>query len=348
MSLQDREKSLLLLGNKIEEKLLGLSERMSEVFELINKISQTEMTVLIRGESGTGKEWVARAIHQNSSYKHGKFIPVNCAAIPSHLVERELFGHEEETFTGATERKIGLFQLADRGVLFLDEIGAFHMDLQAKFLHALGNKKFLPIGGHSEIRFNTRIIAATNRNLEKMVEKKIFREDLFFHLNILPIFMPPLRERTDDLEGLIEYILNKNNYLHKVKSIQPDALEILKSYRWPGNIRELENVIEKAILIEGSDSITLESIPEDIQLQALGHVQIDITNGYKGPLDFDVFKTETEKGFIVNALKASHGRINKAVVQANIPKIHYCVKSRNIISTSNGIYNVLNVKLTGM
>ena len=309
-----------IFDDDIESEFVGSSEKMSEIFELINKLSQVDTTVLIRGENGTGKELVARAIYQNSPRKHGEFVAINCAAIPSHLIESELFGHEKGAFTGATERKIGLFQVANKGVLFLDEIGELHMDLQAKLLHVLGNRKFIPVGGRREVKSNARIIAATNRNLEMMIEKKAFRDDLFYRLNIMPIFMPPLRERKDDLEDLIKSVLKRKDPSKKVKGIEPNALEILKSYRWPGNVRELENILERAVIIEDSDIITLDSIPKNIQTQALRHVQIDLPSNYTGPLDFDVFKAESEKEFIMNALKASHGKINKTVAQANIPK----------------------------
>ena len=309
-----------IFDDDIESEFIGSSEKMSEIFELINKLSQVDTTVLVRGENGTGKELVARAIHQNSPRKHGEFVAINCAAIPPHLIESELFGHEKGAFTDATERKIGLLQIANKGVLFLDEIGELHMDLQAKLLHVLGNRRFIPVGGYREVKLNARIVAATNRNLEMMIEQKTFRKDLFYRLNIMPIFMPPLRERVDDLEALITSVLKKKDSLHRIKGVQPDALKILKAYSWPGNIRELENTIERAIIIEESDYITVESIPKNMKIQALRHVQIDLPHNYTGPLDFDVFKAESEKEFIMNALKINRGKINKTVAQANIPK----------------------------
>lgn len=301
-----------------ESEFIGSSEKMTEIFTLINKLSHIDTTVLIRGENGTGKELVARAIHQNSHRKNGEFVAINCAAIPVHLLESELFGHEKGSFTGATERKIGLFQVANKGVLFLDEIGELHMDLQAKILHVLGDKRFIPVGGSREVKSNARIIAATNRNLEMMIEEKMFREDLFYRLNIMPIFIPPLRERTHDLEDLIQYMIKKKP--SHICGITPEALKIFKSYRWPGNIRELQNIIERATIVENSNMITVDSIPENVQIEARGHVHIDLPHNYIGPLDFDTFKAELEKEFIVNALKASQGRINKTVAQANIPK----------------------------
>ena len=307
-----------IFDDDIESEFIGSSKKMTEIFILINKLSHVDTTVLIRGENGTGKELVARAIHQNSHRKHGEFVAINCAAIPAHLIESELFGHEKGAFTGATERKIGLFQVANKGVLFLDEIAELHVDLQAKILHVLGNRKFIPVGGRREVKSNARIIAATNRNLEMMIEQKIFREDLFYRLNIMPIFMPPLRERRHDLEDLIQYILKKTS--SRMRGITPEALKIFKSYQWPGNIRELQNLIERAAIVGKSNMIDLDCIPENIRVQALGHVHIDLPSNYTGPLDFDTFRSESEKEFIVNALKASHGKINKTVAQANIPK----------------------------
>ena len=174
------------------------------------------------------------------------------------------------------------------------------------------------MGGDKEVKANARIIAATHRNLETMIIQKSFRKDLFYRLNVIPIFVPPLRERIDELEGLIQSILQKKELSHKLKGIQPEALEILKSYRWPGNVCELENIIEKAAIFEDSDYITLKSIPDYIQIQALGCVRIEMS--YTGPLDFDVFKTEFEKRFIVEALRMNHGKINQTVVHANMPK----------------------------
>ena len=305
--------------NNIESLLISSSEKMSDVFERINKHSHIDVTVLIRGEKGTGKELAARTIHRASPRKHEKFIPINCASIPSHLLEIELFGYER-SLNDSIESKMGLLQVVDKGVLFLDEISGLHMGLQNKLLNVLQNKKFLPISGRKEIPFHARIIATTGCNLEEMVEKKIFRKDLLYHLNILPVFMLPLQERIDDLEDLIKSILKKSIFSHRIKGIRPDALEILKSYKWPGNISELKNVIEKTIMTESSDFITLKSIPYNIRIEALHYVNINWHENYTGPLDFDVFKAESEKNFIINALKKSHGRINRTVNQANIAK----------------------------
>jgi two-component system response regulator AtoC len=311
-----------IFDEDVETEFVGSSSKMNEVYDLIHRLSQVDTTVLIRGENGTGKELVANAIHENSSRKHGEFVAINCGAIPESLMESELFGHEKGAFTGAVERKIGKFQLASKGTIFLDEIAELKPDMQVKLLRILQEKTFVPVGGTREVKTNARIVAATNRNLEKMIEEGLFREDLFYRLNVMPIFMPPLRERIEDMQGLSFHFIKKFNKTHNrsLKGIDQQALELLKNYRWPGNIRELENVIERAFILEQSDCITEASIPDNIRNSQGKDVEIDFPTHYSGPLDFDRFKEETEKEFIIQALKANKGRINKTVAQANIPK----------------------------
>jgi DNA-binding NtrC family response regulator len=311
-----------ILDDDVDSKFVGSSSKMGEVFHLIQRLANVDTTVLIRGENGTGKELVARAIHQNSPQKHGPFVAINCGAIPESLMESELFGHERGSFTGAVERKIGKFQLANKGTLFLDEVGELKPDLQVKLLRVLQERKFMPVGSNREVRTNARIIAATNRNLEKMIEEQDFREDFFYRLNVMPIFMPPLRERIDDLEGLVKYFINKfsKKMGRAIQGIAPDALETLQKYKWPGNIRELENVIERAFIIENSTQISTASLPENIISEAQNRTNIPMSGKYTGPLDFDSFKEAAEKEFIESALRANDGKINKTVAQANIPK----------------------------
>ncbi len=311
-----------IFDDDIESEFVGNSKGMTEVFNLIYRLCKVDTTVLIRGENGTGKELVARAIHFNSPRKSGSFIAINCGAIPENLMESELFGHEKGAFTGAVERKIGKFQMANNGTLFLDELGELKPDMQVKLLRVLQDRKFTPVGGTREVKSNTRIIAATNRNLEKMMEEGQFREDLFYRLNVMPIFLPPLRERTVDIDALIQTFIKKfaKHHGRVINGVTPEALVMLKAYRWPGNIRELENVIERSYIVENSHEITVESLPEAIKL-APKEVKENMTKvGYAGPLDFDAFKEEMEKEFIVSALKANHGKINQTVAQANIPK----------------------------
>lgn len=311
-----------IFDDDIESEFVGSSQKMKEVFNLIYRLCKVDTTVLIRGENGTGKELVARAIHFNSPRKSGPFTAINCGAIPESLMESELFGHEKGAFTGAVERKIGKFQIANNGTLFLDEIGELRPDMQVKLLRVLQEKKFTPVGSNREVKTNTRIIAATNRNLEKMMEDGSFREDLFYRLNVMPIFLPPLRDRTDDIPALVPHFIKKfaKQHASQITSINPEALEILKSYRWPGNIRELENVIERAFIVENSNQITAESLPENIRESGKEQALKSTPLGYTGPLDFDAFKDQMEKDFIVSALKANNGRINQTVAQANIPK----------------------------
>lgn len=319
-----------IFDDDIESEFVGHTKKMKEVFQLIYKLCKVDTTVLIRGENGTGKELVARAIHYNSPRKSGQFIALNCGAIPENLMESELFGHEKGAFTGAIERKIGKFQAANNGTLFLDEIAELKPEMQVKLLRVLQEKKFTPVGSHREVKVNTRIIAATNRNLEKMMTESQFREDLFYRLNVMPIFLPPLRERLDDIAALAQHFIKKFQKQHEseIQGLTPETLEILKKYNWPGNIRELENIVERAFIVESQNMIHKESLPENIlkyvselELSEIKTTQEKSTHlGYSGPLDFDSFKEEMEKEFIVSALKANKGRINQTVAQANIPK----------------------------
>ncbi len=311
-----------IFDDDIDSEFVGSSSKMRDVYDLIYKLCKVDTTVLIRGENGTGKELVARAIHFNSPRKSGDFIAVNCGAIPENLMESEFFGHEKGAFTGAIERKIGKFQLANNGTIFLDEIAELKLDMQVKLLRVLQEKKFVPVGGTREVKTNARIIAATNRNLEKMIEDGEFREDLFYRLNVMPIFLPPLRERRDDIENLVNFFIKKFAKQHSknFQGLDDSALNILKNYRWPGNIRELENVVERCFIVENSDTITENSLPENIVKDSKEQIDIQMPQNYSGPMDFDAFKNQAEKEFIVNALKANKGKINKTVASANIPK----------------------------
>ena len=311
-----------VLDDDVDTEFVGSSKKMREIFDLINRLSQVDTTVLIRGENGTGKELVARAIHFNSPRKHGEFVAINCGAIPESLMESELFGHEKGAFTGAVERKIGKFQLANKGTIFLDEIAELKPDMQVKLLRVLQEKRFTPVGSNREVATTARVIAATNRNLEKMIEEYGFREDLFYRLNVMPIFLPPLRERLDDLENLVSHFVRRFNRKmgRHLQGFSMSALEILRQYRWPGNIRELENIIERSFILENGVLISPESLPEALRNAADSEVAFPLPGSYSGPLDFDRFKEQTEKEFIVQALKANKGRINQTVAHANIPK----------------------------
>lgn len=249
------------------QNIISVSDVMEKVKQRALQVSQSDSTILITGESGTGKDLLARCIHEESPRSDKPFVSVNCAAIPEMLLESELFGYEKGAFTGAQKGgKLGKFQLADHGTLFLDEIGDMPLHLQVKLLTCLQNHQVDPVGGEAPIDVDVRIIAATNKNLEEMIEKKQFREDLYFRLNVIPIYLPPLRQRPEDIELLLTHAIRKfSQKLDKpVSAIEPEALSALLSYHWPGNVREVENVIEYAINMENSSSIGLSSLPDKI------------------------------------------------------------------------------------
>lgn len=257
----------LSLGGSSNDQFVGESDVMQKVFNVISKLAQVNTPVLIRGESGTGKELVAKAIHYNGPRKDEKFVTINLAAIPDNLIESELFGHEKGAFTGATERKIGKFQYADGGTIFLDEIGDVSPTMQVKLLRVLQEKSFTPVGSNRDIKCDVRVIAASHKNFEQMIKEGDFREDLFYRLNVLPVYLPPLRERVSDIPFLVDYYVNYFNNLHnlEIKGCTPESLDALKKHGWPGNIRELRNVIEHAFIIESTDYIKLSSLPDTVR-----------------------------------------------------------------------------------
>lgn len=242
--------------------IIGKSDKMKSVFELIRIVSQSDCTVLIRGESGTGKEIVAEAIHHSGPRRNQPFIPVNCAAIPEALMESELFGYEKGAFTDATRGKPGKFELASRGTLFLDEIGDMSLAMQAKILRVIQNRSFERLGGIEPIEVDSRLVAATNKNLEELMAKEAFREDLYYRLNVVSIYPPALRERKEDIPLLVSHFLKKFNRIDnkRVKGISSQALELLVDYDWPGNVRELENVIERALILGRGDILSARNI----------------------------------------------------------------------------------------
>lgn len=247
--------------------LLGRSPKMIKLFELIKSVAPTNSTVLLTGESGTGKELAARAIHINSTRQAAQFVSVNCGAVPETLLESELFGHLRGSFTGATTNHKGLFEAAHQGTIFLDEIAEMSPSMQVKLLRVLQDKTFRSIGSTEEIEVDVRIIAATNKELEKMVGEKAFREDLYYRLNVIPIHLPPLRERRDDIEMLAEHFLPKAcaEMGKKITKISDEAMKLMTQHDWPGNVRELENVIERAVALEPSQVILPERLPDKIQ-----------------------------------------------------------------------------------
>lgn len=246
-----------------EKDIIGESAKMQRVFKLIRKVSQSDSTVHVYGESGTGKELVARAIHEHSPRCNGPFIKVNCGALAETLLESELFGHEKGAFTNAIKRRLGRFELADGGTLFLDEIGEISPATQVKLLRVLQEKEFERVGGEQPIRVDVRIVSATNRDLQKEVEEGRFREDLFYRLHILPITLPPLRERLDDVEILVKHFLQKLRLRtrHDVKGYDDSFLKALHNYGWPGNVRELENVMEQTLVFADDERLTADDLP---------------------------------------------------------------------------------------
>lgn len=322
-------------------EFVGQSNEMKKIFSVIDRLARVDTAVLIRGESGTGKELVAQSLHYNGPRKDNRFVAVNCSAIPESLMESEFFGHEKGAFTGADSRKIGKFQYAEGGTLFLDEIGEIPPSMQVKLLRVLQEKKFTPVGSNREIEMNVRIVAATNRPLENMIKDGSFREDLFYRLNVLPIQLPPLRERKNDIEALSKYFIERFNarYKKNIKNLTEDAMNLLKSHKWPGNIRELENVMEHAFVLEPSDLISVDSLPEKIRSAELhtldkpsakisledGLIPMDGDTNLSFKLnvekfDFQASKEEFEKQFLIGALKAFKGKINQTALHANIPK----------------------------
>ncbi|RJP72103.1 MAG: sigma-54-dependent Fis family transcriptional regulator [Ignavibacteriales bacterium] len=256
------------LKDKIDEiikpdNLIGESRQIKKIFELISTVSQTDTTVMIRGESGTGKELVAKAIHINSKRKYFPIITVNCGALAESILESELFGHEKGAFTGAHFRRKGKFEMADGGTIFLDEIGSVSPKMQIELLRVIETKQFVRVGGNETIKSDFRVIAATNEPLENLLKEGKFREDLYYRLNVFTIFIPPLRERRDDIPILAYFFLNKfNSAMNKnIKNISREAMEFLVNYEWPGNVRELENAIERALVVGKTESIKIEDLP---------------------------------------------------------------------------------------
>ena len=246
--------------------IIGKSPQMKSLFEKILTVAPTDITVLITGESGTGKELIANAIHQNSPRKNNIFLPINCAAIPGEILESELFGHEKGAFTGAVSQKIGKFELTSNGTLFLDEIGEMSLDLQAKLLRIIEQKEFMRVGGNKLIKVKTRIIAATNQNLEELVKSGKFREDLYFRLKVVHLKIPPLRERKGDIPLLVNHFIKKFGEMHNKPeiSITPETLKILEHYPWPGNVRELQNLIESLVIFSTDNIIKPQNLPDEL------------------------------------------------------------------------------------
>ncbi len=319
-----QEENVTLRDNLREKydfgKMLGYSECIKTIFDTIEKVAKSDSTVIIYGESGTGKELVARAIHFNSDRKNFPLIPVNCGAIPEELLESELFGHEKGAFTGAIRNRLGRFELAQGGTIFLDEIGDMSPSLQVKLLRVIQEKQFERIGGVKTINADVRIIAATNQDLELAVAEKRFREDLYYRINVIPIHLPALRERGPDIAILANHFLQKFAQTKKkdVSSISPEALACLLHYPWPGNVRELENLIEMLVVLKDGNEIVLEDLPLKIrqfkkEAQSIGSIQIP-----EDGIDFNELVNQFEKDILLNALEKSSGVKNRAAKLLNL------------------------------
>lgn len=318
----DLQREILLLKENAKQEysfdnVISADKNMQGVFRMITKVLDNDITVLINGESGTGKELVARAIHYNGIRKDKPFVVVNCASIPRELLESELFGHEKGAFTGAYQRKIGKFELAREGTLFLDEIGELQMSLQAKILRVIQSKEFERVGGTEIIKSDVRIISATNIDLKLAVDRKEFREDLFYRLSSFPILIPPLRQRRGDILILIDHFVKHfNKKLNRnVKGFTRKAMKLLFDYNWPGNVRELENTIERCVILTESDEIDCNELPLNIR-NSQDYIQVsgNLFSNETGIIPFEKLKEEAIK----HAIKITDGNILEAAKKLKI------------------------------
>lgn len=299
------------------DNIVGKSNAITQVLEMIERVSESDSTVLVTGESGTGKELVAKAIHYNSLRANKPFVPINCGAIPAELLESELFGHIKGAFTGAIANRIGRFEMADGGTLFLDEIGDMSVNLQVKLLRVLQERTFEPVGSTKSIHSDVRVIAATNIDLEKAVEQGKFREDLFYRLNVIPIRIPALRERVSDIPLLFHHFMEHFNRSRQrdLKGVTPQAMEMLSNYNWPGNIRELENLVERLSILKGSGIVDICDLPEkyrqSIQLHYQTQTNLDIPDV---GMDFNSAVDAYENALITRALEKTGWNRNQAAL----------------------------------
>jgi DNA-binding NtrC family response regulator len=323
MLLKDKLSNMLFKDKLSDQRgmptIIGKSALMVDVAQNIQKVARAKTSVILLGESGTGKELFARALHFLSPRKEHPFIPINCAAIPRELLESELFGHEKGSFTGAENRKLGKFELADKGTVFLDEIGEMDMSLQSKLLRTLQEGEIERVGGAKPLKVDVRIIAATNKNLESEVAHKSFREDLYYRLSVFPITIPPLKERKEDIPSLVEYFVSKYSAEMKIpqKNITPDTMEILKNYTWKGNIRELENVIERALILCEGDTIIQEHLrlaPSVAHMGTLQNIPLNGTLNEAASVALRIAETLRIK----KALENTHGNKSRAAEQLKV------------------------------
>jgi two-component system, NtrC family, response regulator PilR len=322
------------------QNIIGNSPAMHQIYDLIKRVSQAPTNILVTGESGTGKEVVAKAIHYNGPLKDRPFVTINCGAIPENLMESEMFGHKKGSFTGAVTDKSGLFEVADGGSLFLDEVGELPITIQVKLLRAIQERIIRRVGATDDMKVDVRIIAATNRNLEDMVAKGTFRQDLFYRLNVINIKTPPLRDRKEDIPILAQFFLKKyNDKLSKnIGGISVEAMEILKKYDYPGNVRELENMIERTVALEGGQTILPESLPPMVNTtngrkMASSH-EIEVTND---GVDLDKVMGQIEKELLIKAIHTAGGVKKKAAKLLSITfrSMRYRVEKYNLGTTDD-------------
>jgi len=297
-------KEMLIERYKFDE-IVSTSHAMEEVLNMAGRVAASTATVLLRGESGTGKELIAKAIHYHSPRSNAPLIKVNCAALPETLLESELFGHEKGAFTGAAARRIGRFEAADRGTLFLDEIGELTPGMQVKLLRVLQEREFERVGGNQTIKVDVRVITATNRDIEKAMQEGLFREDLYYRLNVVSLAIPPLRERKEDIPGLIDFFIKKYSEENKknISGISGETRDLLMRYSYPGNVREIENIIERAVVLSKKGTIVAADLPIQVRTAANegGHITHKLKNSLNETLD------TVERGIILDALKESGG-----------------------------------------
>ena len=297
----------------IFDNIIGQSDPMKEIFSIVEKVSNSNTTIIINGETGTGKGLIARAIHESSDRSNNPFVQINCGAISEGLLESELFGHVKGAFTGAISNKPGKFELAEGGSIFLDEIGDMSTDLQVKVLRVLEENEFEPVGGSKTIKANVRVIAATHRDLEEEVQKGVFREDLFYRLYVIPMVLPPLKEKKSDIPLLVSHFLDLfcRGKKKDIITISNEALEILMNYLWPGNVRELKNLIERLVVLSESAEIAPRDLPK--KLKTIKQPETLPGIGVTGEgVDFNTAVTEYEKTLIINALEKTNWIKNKA------------------------------------
>ncbi len=320
------------LGARFDRRnIIGNSDAMSKMLETVSQAAPSDATILISGESGTGKELIAGAVHYNSRRKNGPFIKVNCAAITESLLESELFGHEKGSFTGADRRKEGRFVLADGGTLFLDEIGEMSMTMQAKALRAIQEKEITRVGGEADIKVDARIIAATNKNLYELIENRLFREDLYYRLNVVGITIPPLRERLEDIPRLAKSFLDQfaQNNDKQIKGFTPRAVDKLLRYAWPGNVRELRNTIERAVILSRSNYIDID----DITILRADGSEPEFNSTEDRFLDGQTALTDIEKAAVLKTLQSTNGNKSEAARRLGVTRrtLHQKLKKYGIM-----------------